>query len=70
MRELDYTYRGGVERGTGRGYKWHNGYSETSEDGSTLYPWMTARECQADAKARGFKAVLQMDSKRGMIPAI
>lgn len=56
---IEYTYRGDVERGDGRGgYKWLPGFSETSEDGSILYPWNTARECQADARARGARARL------------
>lgn len=52
-----YEYRGQIERGTGKpGYKWVNGYSQVSPDGGVLYPLMTRRECQQDAKARGRKA--------------
>jgi len=55
VKTITYFYRGGVERGTGNGYEWRNGYSETVE-GSILYPWMTRRECQEDARRRGAKA--------------
>jgi hypothetical protein len=41
---------GSVERGPK--YEWRDGYSE---NGNT-YPWLTMREAQADAKARGCKA--------------
>ncbi len=34
-------------------YVWHDGYSEVG----TTFPWMTKREAQADAKARGYRAV-------------
>lgn len=59
MNTITYFYRGGVERGTGAGYDWHNGYSEAGPDGEILYPWMTARECQREAKARGATAKLE-----------
>ncbi len=52
-----YTYRGNIERGVGGSYKWFPGYSATAIDGGVLYPWMTYRECQRDAKATGDKAV-------------
>lgn len=49
-----YHYRGTVERGNGKpGYDQHAGYSENAADGSATFPWMTRRECQADARARG-----------------
>lgn len=48
-----YTYRGLVERGNGRGYSWRDGYSTTGANGAVSYPWMTYRECQADARSRG-----------------
>lgn len=57
MPKITYFYRGGVERGTGNGYEWRNGYSESGPAGEILYPWMTARECQQDAKKRGAVAV-------------
>ncbi len=58
MNTITYTYRGEVERGNGKpGYDWHAGYSETTPEGHALAPWMTYRECLADAKARGCKAV-------------
>lgn len=55
--EIRYVFRGSVERGTGRGYKWHDGYSEDSPGGGITYPWLTKREAQADAKVRGARAV-------------
>lgn len=58
---ITYYYRGTVERGRptrGRpGYKVFDGYSENSESGGVSYPWLTYRECQAEAKARGCRAV-------------
>ena len=62
---IEYTYRGNVERGrprkTARGwrpsYRWFAGYSESTADGAESQPGMTYRECQADARARGARAV-------------
>jgi hypothetical protein len=56
--------RGGVEQGTGSGYAWSNGYSDNSADGSPTYPWMTRRECQADARMRGAVAVFETPAGR------
>lgn len=56
-RPITYTYRGRGERPTKRGYAWREVYSETSERGFALHPWMTKRECQRDASRRGGKAV-------------
>jgi len=58
---IKYHYRGPIERGNGKPrYDWKDGWSE-GEDGHVLYPWMTRRECQRDAKARGCKAVFVRD---------
>lgn len=57
MAEITYTYRGQIERGTGApSYAWVDGWSETAPDGGILYPWLTYKECQRDARARGAKA--------------
>lgn len=57
MKTITYYYRGGVERGNGKpGYDWHDGYSPNNEQGQMTAPWMTYRECQADAKAKGATA--------------
>lgn len=61
-----YHYRGGVERGTGNGYAWRDGYSENSAEGWPTYPWMTARECQEDARKRG--AIAKFEVERGRLP--
>lgn len=53
--EIPYYYRGQIERGPR--YEWRDGYSSNSPEGFVRYPWMTKRECQRDAKARGGKAV-------------
>lgn len=53
--EIIYTYRGGVEKGAN--YAWRDGYSATLKGGGVLYPWMTRRECQSDAKRFGCRAV-------------
>lgn len=55
MKTITYTYRGGVKRGSN--YHWEDGYSETTPDGGVLYPWMTRKECIADAKTKGCKAI-------------
>lgn len=52
-----YTRRGRVERGSR--YKWHEAYSATTPEGYVLYPWMTRRECRADAKTKGARAVFE-----------
>ena len=52
---ITYVYRGQVERAsTSHGkpsYAWHDGYSQDSAEGFVTYPWMTRRECQADARS-------------------
>ena len=52
-----YTYRGQIERRTATRIEWRTGYSAISEDGNVIYPFMTKRECQADAKAQCKRAV-------------
>lgn len=54
---IRYHYRGRVERLTqlGRRCRWVEAYSEQGEHGP-VYPWMSRRECQADAKRRGARA--------------
>ena len=59
-----YTYRGGIERGTGGGYSWHDGYSPTTIDGGVLYPWMPLRKCQQDARRYGCKAAFEQGGVR------
>lgn len=54
--EIEYFYRGGVEVGTGNGYRWADGYSPNA-GGNMTAPWMTKRQCQQDAKERGLRAV-------------
>jgi hypothetical protein len=51
-----YVHRGTVERYRNGRCGIYEAYSETSAQGGTLYPWMTYRECQADARARGVVA--------------
>lgn len=67
MKTITYIYRGGVERGTGSGYVWHDGYSPNSDDGHMTAPWMTKRECQSDAKQRGAIAIFEVPV--GRLPA-
>jgi hypothetical protein len=52
-----YTYRGPIERGAR--YEWRDGYSATGAGGGILYPWMTKRECQANARSQGKRAVFE-----------
>lgn len=56
---IEYIYRGKVERWAPykRSYVWHHGYSQNGENGGALYPWMTKRECEIDAKKQGGRAV-------------
>ena len=64
MSAINYHYRGRIERGNGKpGYNWHPGYSETTADGGECSPWMTRRECLADARTRGAKAVFFISDK-------
>ena len=63
MNTIVYTYRGQIEVGTG-GRGRPPGYSETKPDGAILYPWMTAAECRADARARGAVAVFRLQANR------
>ena len=52
-----YHLRGSIEKWTSRRtYVRANGYSETTEEGNVLYPWMFHKECLADAKRRGATA--------------
>jgi hypothetical protein len=66
-----YVYRGQIERGaaTARnprpGYRWYDGYSQTSPTGAVEYPWMTYRECLAHAKSRG--KVARFDRTRARV---
>jgi hypothetical protein len=63
MGTITYTERGGVEVPDGKGsYKWATGYSETTATGGISYPWMTMRQCQADARAQG--AVAHFENKQ------
>lgn len=59
---ITYYYRGQIERGTG--YEWRDGYSANSADGNPLYPWMTQRECQTDARLQGKRAVFQRGQEK------
>jgi hypothetical protein len=52
--KITYIYRGDIERPPN--YSWYPGYSEDSAEGWVTYPWMTSRECKADAKSRGATA--------------
>jgi hypothetical protein len=59
--DRQYHYRGLIERGWN--YQWCEGYSANSSDGFPLYPWCTRRECRAEAKLDGVKAVFYRDGK-------
>ena len=58
---VTYYRRGMVERwiGTGKSRRivWQSAYSGVGPDGGVLYPWMTIRECRADAQPRGLRVV-------------
>lgn len=55
--ERIYYYRGSIERGPR--YTWRDGYSANSLEGFPLYPWMSYRECQTQAKKDSYKAVFK-----------
>lgn len=57
MTTITYFYRGPIERSR----RWCYGYSANGPGGGTLYPWMTKRECYADARAQGCQAVFVRD---------
>ena len=58
----EYYYRGLVERGGPfKGYRWANGYSANGPNGEETQPWLTKRECYAEAKADGVQAVFIND---------
>jgi hypothetical protein len=60
--KVTYHYRGLIEVGSMvNGYRWVEAYSANGENGGPLYPWMTTRECQRDAAARGCQAVFQRE---------
>jgi len=51
MKEINYYYRGSVERPNKKGsYEWKPGYSKTGPNGGVEYPWMTVKECIEEAK--------------------
>ena len=55
-----YVRRGLIERGNGKpGYDWHEGYSEKDDSGAVVFPWLTRRECQQEARANGLRAVFE-----------
>jgi len=65
--KIKYFRRGNIEHATGnmgRPYRWAVGYSETSPNGGTVFPWMTRRECCADAAMRGGTATFPDDPPR------
>lgn len=74
--EVHFHYRGPVERlrfapqpGKTRlrvPDPWRDGYSENGPGGGVLYPWMTYRECQMDAQARGARAVFHHPGREGV----
>lgn len=56
---VTYHYRGQIERPSSKvksGYRWYNGYSETTDFGHISFPWLTKREAMQDAARRGMKA--------------
>ena len=65
-----YIYRGRIVGGTGGGYRWHDGYSENNADDLPLYPWLTRRECQQDAKRQGGKAVFSGPGAKRFEPEV
>jgi hypothetical protein len=52
-----YYFRGQIEVVSNGQYKWVDGYSAQGNNGGTLYPWETKKQCRNDAKKEGLKAV-------------
>lgn len=48
-----YIYRGLIEHGR----RWVEGYSETTQSGTVIYPWLSKSACRKEARAKGAKAV-------------
>jgi hypothetical protein len=51
-----------IERGAR--YQWRQGYSATTEEGKTLYPWLTKEECRTEASAEGKRAIFYRDGRK------
>lgn len=62
-RRISYYYRGQIERGANSNYRWIEGWSAQSDDNLPLYPWITKRECQQEAKQQGARAVFVYDER-------
>ena len=52
-----YHYRGRIERAGKRlfAYRWVDGWSRTTEDGSIEYPWVTKAEARAESPGCTFE---------------
>ena len=60
--ELIFLYRGSIERWSPsrRNYVWYDGFSTEPE----TQPWSTRRECHAEARRRGRKAIFRYEKER------
>lgn len=54
---ITYHFRGNIERSVGQRYQWREGWSENNAEGLALYPWLTMRECQTEARKANARAV-------------
>ena len=63
MKAIVYYYRGSLEQVSNRHRNGRAimvaGFSECGINGGAIYPWMSRRACQMDAKRRGSKAVFR-----------
>ena len=63
---LVFVLRGMIEVGCPRRgkpfYRWAEGYSEKAE-GAVIFPWMTYRQCQSQARVQGCVAKFERTAK-------
>lgn len=64
LEERTYFYRGLIERGTLKRPKLVEGYSANGAGGGQLQPWQTMKECRAEAKRDGLRAVFSFGRPR------
>lgn len=65
--ERAYYYRGLIERAIGHEigrYHWVEAFSANGPNGGRLFPPMPKRDCQADARRDGYRAVFYRNRKQ------
>lgn len=76
FQKVHYFPAGDIEVGSGRGYRWTQGYSRINpENGRMQYPWVSRRaacaECFAEGKQAAFHATKELAVKAaGFAPTV